>query len=180
MNKPSLFFSTNAQKILAFFLGRPNGEFYDAQVSEMTDISRAGTNIALRALYDRGYLQCEKQGRMRFYKLAMDNHLVRQYRVLYTLEQLQDLLNEIKPLSEKAVLFGSQAKGTGSEESDIDILIVTREEDKVRQIINRSDFAEGIRPIIKSPVEAIVLGKNNEELARSIDEGIVLWEGITD
>lgn len=180
MNKSSMFFSTNAQKVLAFFLERPSGELYDAQVSEMTGISRAGTNIALRLLYNRGYLKCEKRGRMRFYKLVKDSYLVRQYMVLHTLEKMQGPLEKIKSLSEKAVLFGSQAKGAGNEESDIDILIVTREEDKVRQVINRSGLAEKIRPIIKSPVEIVTFRRNNEELSRSIDEGIILWEGITD
>lgn len=165
---------------MAFYLERPNGEFYDAQVSEMTKISRAGTNVALRILYDYGYLNCEKRGRMRFYKLAKDNNLVRQYKVLHLLENMQALLNKMKPLTKKIVLFGSQAKGTSNETSDIDLLVVSREEVKVRTLINRSEFAEQIKPIIKSPVEMITLKNNNETLTISIDEGIVLWEETTD
>ncbi len=180
MNKDSLIFSTNAQKVLAFYLDKPNGKFYDAQVSEMTGISRAGTNIALRVLSAYGYLECENQGRMRFYRLVKDNYLVRQYRVLHLLEKMQGLWNKLRPLSKKAVLFGSEAKGVSNEESDIDLLIISREEEKVRQIINRSEFVEKIRPIIKSPVEMITLKNSNEELARSIEEGIVLWEETID
>ncbi|PIU54742.1 MAG: hypothetical protein COS89_09210 [Deltaproteobacteria bacterium CG07_land_8_20_14_0_80_38_7] len=180
MNKPSLFFSTNAQKILAFYLEKPNAEFYDAKVSEMTKISRAGTNIALRILYDYGYLNCEKRGRMRFYKLVKDNYLVRQYKVLYLLERMQLFLKKIIPLAKTIVLFGSQAKGISNEESDIDLLIVSREEEKIRTLINKSEFAEQIRPIIKSPVEMITLKNNNETLMKSIDEGIILWEETTD
>jgi predicted nucleotidyltransferase len=145
----------------------------------MTKISRAGTNIALRVLSAYGYLECDKQGRMRFYRLAKNNYLVRQCRVLHLLEKMHGLLNKLRPLSEKAVLFGSEAKGVSNEESDIDLLIISREDGKVRQIINGSEFVEKISPIIKSPVEMITLKNSNKELAKSIEEGIVLWEETT-
>lgn len=180
MNKESILFSTNAQKVLAFYLERPDEKFYDAQVSTLAGISRAGTNLALRILAENGYIECEKQGRMRFYQLSKDNYIVQQYKVLHLLEQMQSFFEKIRPIVEKAVLFGSQAKGTSGNESDIDLLIITRDAKKIRQMIHKSDFVEKIRPIIKSPVEMVSFKKNNEELIRSIDEGIVLWEETTD
>jgi len=180
MNKESILFSTNAQKVLAFYLERPDEKFYDAQVSTMTGISRAGTNLALRKLALRGYLECEKQGRMRFYQLSKDNYLVRQYKVLHLLKKMQVFYEKIRPFAIKLVLYGSQSKGTSGSESDIDLLIITRDQKKVRQIIHKSKFAAKIRPIIKTPVEMISFKKNNEELIESINEGIVLWEEITD
>lgn len=113
---------------------------------------------------------------MNFYS-ADDHHpFVRQFKVLDTLARLEPLLQELRPLARRIVLFGSCAAGTNTAESNIDLFILSDDRKQVMQSIRQY--------LSNLPIQAIVL--NNQEMAEAlerdrvflaqVERGLVLWE----
>jgi len=107
----------------------------------------------LRSFANLGLLSREKQGRMLFYRANMDNPVVRQLKILLTLFQLDDLIKQAKPFSDRIILFGSCAEGTDVKESDIDLLLLTNGKSELTDMIHRfsTKSQRRIVPIILPP-----------------------------
>lgn len=175
MNKNTLY-STNKQKVLGFLLEHPDKEFYDREVSNLSGVSRAGTNFALRELYDEGLVKREKKGRMHFYRIDIKEPVVKQLKITKNITELSPLLKKVKPLSQRIVLYGSAAKGQNTEESDFDIFILTREPDKVKNLIFKNPLREKIQYVVQSPNGYAKLKKENPVFNKEISGGLILWE----
>ncbi|MFH7873640.1 MAG: nucleotidyltransferase domain-containing protein [Candidatus Aenigmatarchaeota archaeon] len=66
----------------------------------------------------------------------MKNPVVRQFKILYNIWKLREIIDEIKHISKKIILFGSCTGGTDVKESDIDLLIITEEKRSVKESIS--------------------------------------------
>ena len=86
---------------------------------------------------------------------------------------LQNMLSVMDPV--KVILFGSAARGEASEDSDIDLLIVSETEDTVEESI-RARLAIGV---IGAPVDILVY--TPEEFSeRSKDRHSVVYNAINE
>jgi uncharacterized protein len=94
----------------------------------------------------------------------------------------QEIVAAINP--EKVLLFGSYAKGTATEKSDVDILVVVDElKDKRYKVIsniynkiwNKFDFEKDIKVYTKSEIED---WKNVKRafVTTAFNEGIIIYE----
>lgn len=78
---------------------------------------------------------------------------------------INDIVNKLKKLnSEKIILFGSHAYGTASDESDIDLIVVTNDEFYPKNYRERMDVqlkvSKAISEITKKiPIDLIVYTK---------------------
>lgn len=169
-------FATSQGQVLRFLARHSGRSFFEQEIVENTGVSRSAVNLAARSLWQAGLLHRQRRGRMNFYS-ADDHHpFVRQFKVLDTLARLEPLLQELRPLARRIVLFGSCAAGTNTAESDIDLFILSRDREQVMRVVRRhlSDL----------PIQAIVL--NHQEMAEAserdrafldqIERGLVLWE----
>lgn len=170
--------ATNTLKILSFLLSHPNEELYDREISRLTGISPAGTNLSLRELADIGLIEQFKKGRMKFYRLTLDDPLLRQIKIVKNLSALKSLTEKLKPSSIRIVLFGSAASGEDTETSDIDLFVLTREKKNVLNIIEKSRLAERLKPMICTPSEWADISAKNEVFKNEVEKGIVLWDEI--
>jgi predicted nucleotidyltransferase len=171
-----LLFATNFMKVLGLFLKNPSAKLYGGEVARQTRLSKAGANFALRDLARAGFLTRESKGRLHFYALERGNPLVRQLKVVRSVLALVSLIEDLKKDSEKIVLYGSVATGEDTEESDVDILILTREKGVVQKKITRMMKTEKIQPVIHTPHEWTVLESKNRVFTEQVARGIVLWE----
>lgn len=172
----SIIFFTNLQKVLSHFLYFPSRSFYDREVSQLAGISKAGTNFSLRALAEAGLLNRERKGRMYFYALARRHPLNWQLKVVYTVSQIMPLVKELEPHTERIVLYGSAASGKDQEESDIDLLVLTRNRSVAEEKIRSSSLRNRVHVVIHSPHEWATLSESNAVFAELVGRGIVLWE----
>ncbi len=168
--------ATNTMKVLWFMLAHPGEEFYDRQICGLTKMSRAGTNVALRELDTAGLLTRNNRGRMAFYRLRSNDALIAQLKIVRTLTMLNDLIDAMRPLSLRIVLFGSTAHGEDTTASDIDLFILTRMPNEIRKAIRKSDHEERLKPAIHTPEEWARLRAQNEVFAEQIEKGIVVWD----
>jgi predicted nucleotidyltransferase len=171
-----IIFSTNCQKILSFLIHNADKEYYDREISKLAGVSRAGTNVALRTLSAENLISRKKQGRMYFYKASSEDIFIKQLKILQNITKLMPLTEKLKEITSKIVLFGSSAKGENTEESDIDIFILTRETAEVGKIIFKDQRRQKIKPVIKTINEFVKEKQKSPVFYKEIEEGIVLWE----
>lgn len=169
-------FFTIYQRILSYLAENPSREFTEKEIKESLSISRAGANFALRSLVNDGLIEADKKGNTTFYSVNLDNSLIRQFKILITLIEIDAFLELLKNLSQKVILFGSAATGTNIEESDIDLFVLANEPKKVLDEIRKSPLAEKIQAIIKKPTEYVSLKQSDPIFFEEISRGLTIWE----
>lgn len=170
------FISTSHQHVLAFLASRPDARYYDAEITKATGLSAGAVNQALRDLAKDGYLIQETKGRMKFYSIDIDNPIIRQFKVLLNIVELNPLVEKLKEYSKRIVLFGSAAKGKNTEESDIDLFVMTNEPEEIRNIIFGDELAEKIQLVVKTPTEYASMSEKEPVFYERVMKGMVLWE----
>jgi predicted nucleotidyltransferase len=178
MPKKLDFITPATLKVLEFFFENPMEEFHEREVMRKSKISKGSANNILNKLARLNLLVRKNKGRMVFYKLCMKNPVVKQFKILYNIFELNDFIDEIKKISDKVILFGSCSEGTNVKESDIDVLIITEEKNSVKKYVSIFNEKNMIRisPIIVNFNEFLKLKREDKPLYDRIERGIILWE----
>ena len=99
------------------------------ELAKATGLSVFGSKQSLDYLYKKGMLTLEKVGRTYQYRTDVGNFLTRQWKVVFSLEELskagivERILKTDKSIL-SIVLYGSTATGKDDEKSDIDVLVI--------------------------------------------------------
>jgi len=118
---------------------------------------------------------------MFFYSVDKANPYLREFKVLTNLLLIEPLVEKLKGLSHKIVLFGSWAEGSDNENSDIDLFIVSSEKEKVLSVVNKFSYSaklynRKVQPIINAPEELLKKGEEERVFLEQVEKGKVLWE----
>ncbi len=176
-----LLVKTSHQKVIAFFLARPTGQFYGAEISDKTEISIGQISKVLGDLRKAGLVEMERKGRTELYSIVSDNPALRVFKVLNTIISIEPLVESLRSVSKRVVLYGSCASGTNIEESDLDLLVVSARKGEVEEIISAFPasayygFSE-IRAVVKTPAEWVALEDKDPVFYNEIIKGIALYE----
>jgi len=175
-----ILIKTPEQKIFSLFIMNPERPFYLREISKKLNISLGSTHGALLALEKAQILSCHIVGKTKLFELEPRNFpaVISSFRILNAILVLEPLVELLKNLSKRIILYGSYAKGTFTQESDLDLFIVSDEREAVLSQFN--DFMRNIeidiRPVIKGQVEWIDLEKTDPEFFREVMAGLSLWE----
>jgi predicted nucleotidyltransferase len=172
------FITETSLKVLALLAGDPMKEFYQREIAKKTKVSVGAVNQILRILAEREIVTEDKRGKMIFYKYNIQNPVSRQLKILFNVNDLSDLVRQLKERCKRVVLFGSAAEGSDVIDSDLDIFVLTQEKDAVRRTIKEHEGKIGrrIAPIIVNANEFIALRSDDKALHDRILRGIVLWQ----
>lgn len=172
------FITPTVMKVLEFFLGEPIKEYHEREVVRKTGVSKGSAGKILKLLKSIDILTREERGRLAIYKLNLKEPTVRQFKVLVNTFALKALVDELKECSRKVVLLGSCSQGTDVKESDIDLLVITQEKERVRKILSEFNMnsERKVAPITVDTSEFIRLKKEDKPLYENIERGIILWE----
>ncbi len=176
----NILIATNAQKVLYFLIDNPMRDFLEGEIQQATKISKSGVNYALRDLVTTDFLFRTKRGRSFFYTLNHKNLVVKQLKVIETINQLNSLLEKLISLSSKIILFGSSSRGENTPDSDIDLLLISRNKDLILTEIKKYKDKRKIQPIIWTNTELLEMKKTDPVFYEQINKGIVLGEGVND
>jgi len=176
----NVLITTNTQKILHFLIDNPMRDFLQSEIQQATRISKSGVNYALRELVATDFLFRTKRGKTFFYTLNHKNLVVKQLKVIETINQLSGLLKKLIPLSSKIILFGSSSRGENTPDSDIDLLLISRNKDLVLAEIKKYKGKRKIQPIIWTNTDLIEKKKTDPVFYDQINKGLVLGEGVND
>jgi len=171
-----IFTSKINQKVLGFLCDHPNDSFYSNQIAEKVNLSKGGVNQTLRLLAKDDLLFTETKGKMHFYQANTSSPVIRQFKVFRAILALNSLIEKLRSLTNKIVLFGSCANGTNTEDSDIDLLVVSNQKAEISRLIPKFKSKQRIQLILKSPEEYVSLEKKEPIFFAEIEKGNVLWE----
>src|ERR1700690_628941 len=176
-----LLVKTTHQKVLSLFLAYPERHFYGSEISKKIRISIGQTSKILSDLLVAGVVVKERKGKTELYNIAEMTPELRLFKVLNTVMNIVPLVILLKPVSARILLFGSCAKGMNTEESDLDILVVSGDREQVLNAVSkfspreRYGFAE-FKPVTKTPAEWARLEAKDPVFFAEVHKGIVLYE----
>jgi len=89
---------------------------------------------------------------------------------------LKPIVDKLKRISSKIVLFGSCATGEDIIDSDIDLFILTRDVSKIKNIFNNIRFDRKIQPVIVNSDDLIRLKEQDKAFFDEMKKGVILWD----
>jgi len=182
MLQPYLVTTVN-QKVLSMLAKFSDQEFYEREVARSLGISYGAANRALNELYSSGAITRRREGKMYFYSISPSNAAITEFKKMVNLMLIEPLVEQIKSLSNRIVLYGSCALGIDTSESDLDLFVVSNSKEEVSDIISDFKFPQGyesihIQSVIKTPIELLDSGESERAFLEEVDHGIVLWEKV--
>jgi DNA-binding transcriptional ArsR family regulator len=169
-------FRSSQARVLGFLCDHIGQSYYEGEIAEQSGVSRSAVNLATRALYQAGLLLRERRGRMNFY-MANDRHpVVRQFKVLSAVARLEPILQELRPLAQRVILFGSSAKGDDTVESDVDLFILAGDRGQVMAVLRQHSSVRPIQPVIVNSQELAAMKEDEPAFYAQVQQGITLWE----
>lgn len=178
MFKKMKFLTPTALNVLHFLLSNPMKQFHEREIVRQTEVSVGAVNQILKKLHKAGLVERDRRGRANFYRANLKNPVARQFKILFNVSALDDLVDQIKQASERVVLFGSCAEGTDVEESDIDLFVLSSDVEVVQSKISEYErmFDRRISPIVMDSRGFAEIKSKDKSLYERISRGIRLWE----
>jgi predicted nucleotidyltransferase len=175
--------TTVNQKVLSLLAKFSDQEFYEREVARKLGISTGSANRALNELYSTGAVTRRREGKMYFYSIDSTNAALAEFKKMVNLMLVEPLVEELKKMSSRIILYGSCAIGTDTSESNIDLFVVSKSQEDVANTISSFKFPRGyesihIRSVIRTPVELLEGGESARSFIEEVDRGVVLWERV--
>jgi predicted nucleotidyltransferase len=171
-----ILFKTNPQKVIEYLIQKPGKEFLSREIQIATKMSKAGANFALNDLAKANLVNRQQKGKTYLYTINDENPVVKQLKILRTIMNLMPLIKKLKQKSSKIILYGSSSRGEDTEDSDIDLFIVTNLIEDIEKIVQRNKHYKKVQPIIRKPLKYIEMEKTDPTFYQEIEKGIVFWE----
>jgi predicted nucleotidyltransferase len=180
MLQPHLVTTIN-QKVLSLLAKFSDQEFYEREVVRKLGIATGSANRALNELYSTGAIKRRRKGKMHFYSIDSSNAALAEFKKIVNIMLIEPLVEGLKKMSSRVVLYGSCALGTDNSESDLDLFVVANNKEDVSNVISSFAFPRGfenvrIQSVIKTPVELLRSGESERTFVEEVERGIVLWE----
>ncbi len=178
--------TTNTQKVLSLLTKFSDQEFYEREVARSLEISAGSANRALNELFSSGVVTRRREGKMFFYSINSSNNTANiELKKIINLLLIEPLVEALKAISSRVVMYGSCAQGTDTSESDLDLFVVSNDKKNVSDAINNFRFPRGyenihIQPVIKTPVDLLGSGESERTFLEEIESGLKLWEKVAD
>jgi len=176
MFKKLKFITRSALKILYALASDPMCAFYQREVAKEAEVSVGSANRTLKVLAEKELVTKEKRGKIFLYKFNTESTVARQIKILFNVNELDELVRTLKKYSKRIVLFGSCAEGNDVKDSDIDLFVLTSEKGTVKKIINSYETLRKIAPIIVDANDFVKMRNEDKPLYDSVLRGIRLWE----
>ena len=172
--------STNNQKVLSLLIKFPDQDFYEREIARRLGIATGSANLALNELFTAGVVTRRQEGKMLFYSIDTSSAAVTELKKLINILLVEPLVEQLKKLASRVVLFGSCAMGTDSSASDLDIFIASKRKKDVSNLISNFTFPRGyenihIQAVIRTPIELMEGGEREKAFMEEIEKGITLW-----
>lgn len=175
-NNADIFNATNTLKILSFLVENPVKELLGNEIQKATSLSRAGVYIALRELIKQKLVYKTKRGKFLIYSLVYDEPIIKQFKVMRNTQFLKPLIDKLKPLSKKIILYGSASRGEDDPKSDVDLFILAKDPNAVKNMLSSLKSRRKMQAVIKSPTELADSQDREKVYYDEVNRGIILWE----
>jgi predicted nucleotidyltransferase len=163
-------------QILTFLARNPDKQFYIREIAKNMNKSVGGTHKTLKSLKQMNFIKENKSGKNIYYQINQMNPSIRNFKIFITINELMSLVNKLKNISEKIILFGSCANGEDTIESDIDLFVLTNEKDKVNRKILNEELNRKIQGVVVNTGDLMKIKEEDKGFYQEINKGITLWD----
>ena len=163
-------------QILIFLARNPNKQFYLREIAKILNKSVGGVHKTLKSLKEMDFVKENKSGKNLYYRMNQMNPSIKNFKIFMTINELTPLVNKLKDISEKIILFGSCATGEDTNESDIDLLILTNEKEKVNKYVIQKRFDRKIQAVVVNTTDLLKIKEKDKACYQEIKKGITLWD----
>lgn len=175
------FGSSVTRKVLDYFFSHPEAQNFAQELVSMLDIDPGNLNRKLKEFTHEGLLISETRGNLKLYRLNQNYSLLQEIQKMYLakyglVERLKEILSKVAGIQD-AYIFGSYARNTMQQESDIDLLIIGTHKalEAKRGIIPlQKTFAREFNIIDMSPKEFYKKKTEKDPLIMEIMNGPVI------
>ena len=178
MFKKMNFITPTSLNVLYFLLSNPMEQFHEREIVRRTGVSVGAVNQILRRFQRGGLVEKDRRGKTNLYRANLRNPVARQFKVLFNVFALSDLVDKVKHISDRIVLFGSCAEGTDVKDSDIDLFILTSDTETVNREVRRCEqkIDRKLSLIVVNPNDLAKMKTRDKPLYERISRGMTLWE----
>ena len=163
-------------QILIFLARNPDKQFYIREIAKTMDKSVGGTHKTLKSLKEMSFIKENKSGKNIYYQINQMNPSIKNFKIFMTINELTSLVNKLKKISKKIILFGSCANGKDTSESDIDLLVLTNEREKINKKILNMKFNRKIQAVVVNTGDLMKIKEKDKGFYQEINKGITLWD----
>ena len=163
-------------QILTFLSRNPDKQFYIREIAKNMNKSVGGTHKTLKSLKKMDFINENKSGKNIYYQINQRNPSIKNFKIFMTINELSPLLNKIKETSEKIILFGSCANGEDTSESDIDLLVLTNEKEKINKKILKTKIDRKIQAVVINTGDLMKIKEKDKGFYQELNKGITLWD----
>lgn len=166
-------------KILNYFLENPTLEIHIKELSRTLNISPSTSKTFCDLLKKRNILYSEKKGNALFFKLRNEENYVRLLKKEFIISKIK---YNLKIPKDEGILttavYGSSSSGDYTEESDIDMIIITRKEIEKRFLLHlKKKLRKEIDATIINYIKWNKMKKEKDPFAIEILENNFIIEG---
>jgi len=163
-------------QILTFLARNPDKQFYIREIAKKMDKSVGGTHKTLKSLKEMDFVKENKSGKNLYYRVNQMNPSIKNFKIFMTINELSPVVNKLKEISEKIILFGSCSTGNDTNDSDIYLLILTNEKEKVNKGIINKKFNRKIQAVVVNTGDLMKIKEKDKAFYQEINKGITLWD----
>lgn len=156
-------FGTRANiRLLRLLAREPRKHWTEREAAAAAGMSTSTAHVALRRLARLGILEDRKVGTSHTLRLDPDVSLTADVRAFFdreseAMQRVRDAIRKAVPEGVACYLFGSTAKGTTHRDSDVDMLVVAKEQDTAEEAAVDIRFA--VLDAFPRGLQIIALGK---------------------
>jgi predicted nucleotidyltransferase len=125
-------FTKTQQNVLGLLFGKPDKRFYTNEIMRWAAMGRGTVSRELDRLVRAGLLSITKQGNQNYYQANANNPVYEELvgivkKTFGVADHIKDTLIPLDENIELAFIYGSIAKGTETNTSDIDLMLVGKD-----------------------------------------------------
>jgi predicted nucleotidyltransferase/biotin operon repressor len=164
-------------KILDYLTASSEGKGFISQIARDIGMSKGEVSKSVQVLKGCGLVDSEQNGRNMVCRVDRRLPVFARLRTAFNLMEIMPKTAVLQKCADKIVLFGSCSEGTDTTDSDIDLLVITRDKIKADKAARKIKFSRPVQWVIKTPQEYVVMNSKEKVFAGEISKGIILWEG---
>lgn len=155
-NMIDLITSDGCVQLLHPFLYKPGIEMYQSEVIKETKVPKTRAIRLLNMLTGYGLLREKEKAGCKFYTASQDDPVVKQLKTMIMVTRLYELTREYSGQGIEVFIFGSSAKGEDTENSDVDLLVISSTaKDRVSALIDKikNNLEREANTVVYTPLE---------------------------
>lgn len=174
----NVLYNKNSLLVLSYISKNIFEENTATSIARNLDLAVSSVHSILKTFETTGLVKTRTIGKSVIYEIDKQNPIFKTFRTFDNISNILPIIEQLKPLVRKIILFGSCSRGEDTINSDIDLFVLTDNgsKDKINSIIENANYERQINPVIFDTIETMQLEKEDTIFYNEINKGIILWE----